>query len=91
MADTPDETKGSFKMLTPIDSTTPDAELLRRALGYAYDSMQSVELGGGKIVQVPIVVHVIPETEACIEWLVRRRPDEWKRYPDAAPAAPPIH
>jgi hypothetical protein len=78
-------------MLTPIDSTTPDAELLRRGIGYSYDSVQSVDLGGGKIVEVPIVVHVPPETEACIEYLVRNRPDEWKRYPDAEPVAAPIH
>jgi hypothetical protein len=76
-----------------MTDTTDDicnSALFRRAIGYEYESTQSVDVGG-KIVRVPIVVHVPPDVEACITWLTTRRPDEWKRYPDAEPVTPTTH
>jgi hypothetical protein len=67
-----------------------DSALFRRAIGCEYESTQSVDVGG-KIVHVPIVVHIPPNIEACITWLTTRRPDKWKRYPGGDPEAAPVH
>jgi hypothetical protein len=32
----------------------------------------------GKVIRVPVIVHVPPDTTACIVWLKNRQPDRWR-------------
>lgn len=55
--------------------------LAHRALGYTFDS-EEIHVVEGKIVRVPIVKHVPPDTTAMIFWLKNRRPKEFRDRQD---------
>lgn len=55
-------------------------QLLKRALGYNYDEVKTVQkmVDGKKHVEKTVITkHVIPDTTAQIFWLKNRKPDVW--------------
>lgn len=55
-------------------------QLLKRALGYNYDEVKTVQkmVDGKKYVEKTVITkHVIPDTTAQIFWLKNRKPDVW--------------
>lgn len=55
-------------------------KLLKRALGYDYDEVKTVQkmVDGKKYVEKTIITrHVVPDTTAQIFWLKNRKPDVW--------------
>lgn len=55
-------------------------KLLKRALGYDYDEVKTVQkmVDGKKYVEkTTITRHVVPDTTAQIFWLKNRKPDAW--------------
>lgn len=57
--------------------------LYRRATGYTFDS-EKVFHHDGKIVRVPIVEHVPPDTTAGIFWMKNRDPENWRDRRDVS-------
>ena len=55
-------------------------QLLKRALGYDYDEVKTIQkmVDGKKYVEKTIITrHVVPDTTAQIFWLKNRKPDVW--------------
>ncbi len=55
-------------------------KLLKRALGYEYDEVKTVQkiVDGKKYAEkITITRHVMPDTTAQIFWLKNRKPDVW--------------
>lgn len=55
-------------------------KLLKRALGYEYDEVKTIQkiIDGKKYVEkITLTRHVMPDTTAQIFWLKNRKPDVW--------------
>jgi hypothetical protein len=59
--------------------------LFRRALGYDFEETEVSVSEDGKAKRAKKTKrHMAPDVAACIFWLANRRPDRWRRNPDAA-------
>jgi hypothetical protein len=57
--------------------------LYNRAVGYNFDT-EKVFHDRGEIVRAPFVEHVPPNIQACIFWLINRRPKAWRKSFDGS-------
>src|SRR5512143_4138302 len=61
-----------------------DRLLYRRAIGYT-QTVQRAVVCGRRVEIVPYTRHVVPDARACMRWLCRNMPQDWRRRPDLPP------
>ena len=58
-----------------------DRLLYRRAVGYT-ETVQRAVVCGRRVEIVPYTRYVVPDARACMRWLCRNMPQDWRRRPD---------
>ncbi len=64
--------------------------LYQRAVGYSYDAEKIHISGDGQITRLTTIVHVPPDTTACIFWLKNRDRENWRDRPLDPPPPDPF-
>jgi hypothetical protein len=65
-----------------------ERSLAASALGYTYPA-EKIFMVEGKVIRVPYVEHVKPDTQAIKFWLMNRHPDRWREVTRLIDETPP--